>query len=308
MVDTLKYNYPDAKIDFLVNKRVYELIQDYPNINKVHTIEKDTIKDIKQICHENNYDLAIAVHPSFPVAMGLFRSGVKYRLGTAYRWYSFLFNIRHKQHRKDSIKHELEYNLDLLNELNCKQINGLSPHIEVKEEILISVKNKLKANGIDLTKDYVVIHVPSLSSAKVWSDKNFVDLINMILKDKEPDFNIILSGTKGDEVQVKSVIGKLEKNDRVFGVFELNLKELAGLLKMAKFFVGNSTGPIHIAVAVGTFVIGLYSPVKVESPARWGPYTERKKVFVPEQKDNSRDVMDDIKPDIVYRFIKSYFS
>ena len=118
MVDALKAGYPGSEIDMLVQNRVYELICDYPNINKVHSIEKVTYRAVKEICQKNIYDLAIAVFPSFSVALGLYLGGVKHRLGTAYRWYSFLFNLKHYQHRKDSVKHESEYNLDLLKELN----------------------------------------------------------------------------------------------------------------------------------------------------------------------------------------------
>jgi len=98
----------------------------------------------------------------------------------------------------------------------------------------------------------------------------------------------------------------LPADSRIFGVFDLNLKELAAILNNATLFVGNSTGPMHIAAAVGTFVVGLYSPVKVESPVRWGPLTEKKKIFVPDEDDSSRDVMNDIEPNEVYNFINNY--
>ena len=307
MIDTLNYNFPGSKIDFLVNKRVSELVYDYPNINKVHAIEKDTISDIKQICLENNYDLAIIVHPEYSIAKGIYSAGVKYRLGTANRWYSFLFNIKHKQHRKYSVKHELKYNLDLLNELNCKQIDNIAPKLNVTDETISDVKRKLSSSGINVKDNFIVIHIPSLKSAKVWSDDNFIKLINLITGDNLLQFKIILTGTKDDTSQVKGVVSKLVKSKKVFSIFDLNLRELAGLLKEAKLFIGNSTGPVHIAAAVGTFVIGLYSPVRVESPTRWGPYNDKKKIFVPEKADNSKDVMDAIRPEEVYDFIKEFF-
>lgn len=306
MIDTLNYNYPGSKIDFLVNKRVSELVYDYPNINKVHAIEKDTISDIKQICQESMYDLAIIVHPEYSIAQGIYNGGVKYRLGTANRWYSFLFNIKHKQHRKYSVKHELEYNLDLLNELNCKRIDKIAPKLNVTDKTISDVKRKLSFSGININDNFIVIHIPSLKSAKVWSDDNFVRLINMITGDNLLQLNIILTGTKDDIPHVKGVKSKLNKSNNLYSVFDLNLRELTGLLKEAKLFIGNSTGPIHIATAVGTFVIGLYSPVKAESPIRWGPYSERKKIFVPENDDKSKDIMDAISPEEVYSFIKEF--
>lgn len=306
MIDVLNHNYPYAKIDFLVNERIYDLISDYPNINKVHTIEKVTASGIMRLSRENNYDLAVVVHPEFRIALGLFLGGVKHRLGTAYRWYSFLFNIKHYQHRKDSIKHELEYNLDLLIELNCIGLKQLKPVIKVKGNLYDKLKEKLLDEGADITREFIVVHIPSLGSAKVWSDDNFIELIKMILSDLMCEFNIILTGTYDDAAQVNRVVSNLPENKRVFTVLDLNLSELAALLKMASLFIGNSTGPIHIAAAVGTFVIGLYSPVKVESHLRWGPYTGKKKLFAPVEDDNTRDVMDDIEPGEVFSFVKNY--
>ncbi len=49
----------------------------------------------------------------------------------------------------------------------------------------------------------------------------------------------------------------------------LSLTETAAFLKKCKIVVSGDTGPAHIAVAVGTQVIGLYGPT---FPARSGPY------------------------------------
>jgi heptosyltransferase-1 len=47
------------------------------------------------------------------------------------------------------------------------------------------------------------------------------------------------------------------------------LRELAQLLRSARLVVGGDTGPLHLAAALGTPVVGLYGPT---SPARNGPF------------------------------------
>jgi ADP-heptose:LPS heptosyltransferase len=47
-------------------------------------------------------------------------------------------------------------------------------------------------------------------------------------------------------------------------------------------FISNSTGPIHIAAALGNFIIGFYPKILACSQERWGPYTKNKAVFLPE--------------------------
>jgi ADP-heptose:LPS heptosyltransferase len=306
LVDTLKYNYPDAKIDIMVNKRVFELVQDYPNINKVHAIEKDSIKDILRISKSDNYDTAIIVRPLFSIALAVFLSGIKYRLGTGYRWYSFLFNIKHFQHRKYSIKHELEYNLDLLNELKCERIEDIVPKFLVNDNLLVKVKQKLIDKGVNLSKDIVIFHPGTLGSAKSWSVENFVKLIHLLYDDKSCDFSLLVTGTISDNY----VLNKIEDivGIKVVIIKDLDLIEYPALCKLAKIFVSNSTGPIHIAAAVGTFCVGFYSPIKVESAVRWAPYTEKKKIFTPEVNGRNipDNVMDSIIPERVFEFIKNY--
>ena len=306
MVDALKSRYSDAKIDMLVQQRVYELIYDYPGLNKVHAIEKVTAGKVKAVCKSNEYDLAIAVYPTFEVALGFYLGGVKYRLGTGYRWYSFLFNMPHYRHRKDAIKHESTYNLDLLNELNIVHNKKLETVLQVNDEHVVSAMGKLRVLGFNESERFIVIHIPSLGSAKVWCDSNFKHLLETILANVKNCFQVVLTGTTDEEEQVKRITAQLPENNRIFEVFDLNLKELAALFSKAKLFLGNSTGPIHIAAAVGTFVVGLYSPVKAESPLRWGPLTDKRKIFVPDEDDNSRDVMNDIEPIEVYNFINNY--
>ncbi len=306
MAEALRGQYPEAGIDLLVNKRVYELVCDYPNINKVHSIEKVSTKAVFDVCREGRYDLAIIVYPTFESAYGVYKAGVKFRLGTAYRWYSFLFNLKHRQHRKDSIKHESSYNLDLLNELNIYMDKRLVTQLQVSDEQVRATTGKLYGIGLDISKPYIVIHIPSLGSAKVWSDENFRKLLELILRDVNICYNVVLTGTESDISQVKGILDSLPENSRTYSIFSLNLKELAALIKKAELFLGNSTGPIHIAAAVGTYVVGLYSPVKVESAVRWGPLTDKKKIFQPESDKKDIDVMNEISPQQVFDFINSY--
>jgi ADP-heptose:LPS heptosyltransferase len=96
-------------------------------------------------------------------------------------------------------------------------------------------------------------------------------------------------------------------------VGDLNLKQLAAFLREVDLFVSNSTGPLHIAAVVGTPVIGLYPPIRECSPARWGPLSSQRRVFVPNAADCPRckgsacqgnDCMDLITPEMVFQAAK----
>jgi heptosyltransferase I len=66
-----------------------------------------------------------------------------------------------------------------------------------------------------------------------------------------------------------------------------NLPQLAALLRRAALCIAGDTGPLHLAAALGTPVVGIYGPT---DPARNGPFTEKKRVLRSSQSttDHSR--------------------
>ena len=196
----------------------------------------------------------------------------------------------------------------MLDELGCKKIENVKPVLNVSPETTGKVEAKLKAIGVDIKKKFIIIHPGSLGSAKRWKAENFAELINMLQNANPFSFNIILTGTKADELILNALRNGVKNKENVYEITDLNLKEFAGLCKMCVLFVSNSTGPIHIAAAVGAFCVGFYSPVTAESSVRWGPYTDKKKLFTPEIRDNTAmaDVMDEIKPAEVHEFIINF--
>ena len=63
---------------------------------------------------------------------------------------------------------------------------------------------------------------------------------------------------------------------------ERGLKALAAELAAMDVFIASSTGPLHIASAVGTPVVGVYCPIKVCLPERWGPIGPNDMALVPD--------------------------
>jgi heptosyltransferase-1 len=77
-----------------------------------------------------------------------------------------------------------------------------------------------------------------------------------------------------------------------------NFRELAFVLKRARLVIGADTGPLHLAAALGTPLIGLYGPT---DPARNGPYGQLDRVV---SSYSSTKSMDDISIDDVLRILK----
>jgi ADP-heptose:LPS heptosyltransferase len=117
-------------------------------------------------------------------------------------------------------------------------------------------------------KPVVAIHPGAGNVTKQWPEEHFSALIDLLIE--KNDVNILLIGGP-DEVQVAD--GLLHNVLHPHAVASMagmtSLAVLPGLLKNCALYIGNDSGPKHIAAAVGVPTIGIHSGVV--DPVEWGP-------------------------------------
>ncbi len=286
MARVLKNEFPDAAITILIQPYTADLVENDKNIDQILFYKNDnkviSMLDLVRIIQDHKFDIVIHAHPRFQTALITRLAGIPIRVGSGYRWFSFLFNNKLYEHRKDARFHELEYNLHLLKNIGCS-INqvDIQPKIEVAVETVEKVRSVLLELGILPEHKLVILHPGSGGSARDWSPKNF-GVVGKLLSELT-NIKIIVTGSQNECQIVEEVVSKIGDAAIPF-VDRVSLIEYCALAKLASLFIANSTGPIHIASAVGTPVIGFYSHINAISAARWGPYTEKKVIFVPDDK------------------------
>lgn len=281
VLTAIKKNDADAYTAMLVRSYTEDVVSGHPDLDLVilDSDEPGLQALWRQVARLRSYqfDVVLVLHPTFRLALLTRMAGIPNRVGTAYRAYSFLFNHKIPQHRKNSGKHELDLNLEM-----AAAIGAMLEQVEFKFHIPQQAGERvaafLRKNGIDEKGSFVVLHPGSGGSALDWPAEQFGRLARSILD--EIHVPVIVTGTRAES----DLLDRLETEAKG-GVIRAesisNIKELAALLKKASLFVGNSTGPLHIAVAVGTEVIGLYCPIMPCRPERWGPYHRLDSVIIP---------------------------
>jgi ADP-heptose:LPS heptosyltransferase len=177
------------------------------------------------------------------------------------------------------IRHEVDRNLDLLRSLNL-------PVRDVLPEITLSSADEAFAEevlaSLDKSIPIVALGVGSALQTKVWPADSFVKMIE-ILAAKRPISVVLIAS--GDEVDIaKWVAGQIQVPCLTP---HISLRGLAGLLKRVHLFIGNDSGPAHIASAVATPTIVISShPLsggedQDKNPARFAPYGEVVRVCQP---------------------------
>jgi heptosyltransferase-1 len=118
----------------------------------------------------------------------------------------------------------------------------------------------------DIESEYIVLNIGATKPANKWSPENFAILADMI--DTQTSFKPVITGGGEDQPFAKTIQGRAQcEIKNLCG--KTSLKELCLVIDNAKCVVSCDTGPMHLAVALGTNLIALFGP---SDPFRTGPF------------------------------------
>ena len=157
---------------------------------------------------------------------------------------------------------------------------------------------------IDQTKVNVILHPKSKGSAVEWGLNNFSELITLL---GSKNYKVFVSGTEADGASMQGFLQRHPEVINLCGLF--SLREFIAFIAMADVLVAASTGPLHIASALGIKAIGLYSSRRPIFPRRWAPLGEKAHALVRDpdcrqcQKGSDCECIRQISADRVKQFI-----
>jgi ADP-heptose:LPS heptosyltransferase len=189
-----------------------------------------------------------------PLALMLRMAGVPTIAAVSVDYPGSLLDIRH---RVDDDVHEVERGLSLAATLGYRLAEGDDGGLRVRLG---------GADVPDLEGRYVVVHPGASVPARAWAPERHAALVDVLI---EGGRRVVVTGDTSEQPLTSLVAGP-----RRPGVVDLGGRvDLAGLARVlggAEVVVVGNTGPAHLAAAVGTPVVSLFSPVV---PAvRWRPW------------------------------------
>ncbi len=293
---SLKKCFPESELIALVQDYTVEVVSSFHAVDSITMYDPNesvltTTRKLKHL----RADAIILLFPRFRLSAAAFLARIPVRVGTAYRWYSFLYSDKVREHRKESLKSEAEYNLSLAEALGCNS-RIIETKLSVDDEALRSARNFLRRNGIER---FVAVHPGSGGSATDWSPDNFNKLCAEIAR--VLDTNVVVTGSAPEKSLCETVSGGIANCVSAAGAF--SLREFIAFLSLAGAFVSNSTGPIHLAAAVGTPVVGIYPNHEPMTPTRWAPITDRKIILTP---SDGTDDLAKVRISDVFRSVQKF--
>lgn len=302
VVLTLKKAFPKSKVHFWAAPNAAPIIKCVEGIDNVIEADDRGSANVSDKIKSLNIQTAFCLRPTLSNAITLKKAGIPIRIGTGRRVYSALFTNRVNISRKNSRRHEADLNLDMLSSFGI-DTNNKFPKILISDEVISKVEELLSQHDVSSDKKLVIIHPGSGGSARDWHPKYFSELA-----DKLESLNRVCIIVTGSESE--SQICRLVSHDKHINLCgKTNLLALSALLNKSELLISNSTGPLHLGVALGRRVLGLYPPVKGCLPERWGPYRHPDWALMPDLPlcDKCKSgcfsacyCMEQLAPDIVY--------
>lgn len=272
----LKQQRPDVRLSYLVSRYAAPVLEHHPDVDEILCDPGVENIGARRRLLGQGFDAVVFFKPYRDWFWSAYRAGIRRRIGTGYRWYSFLLSDRVYEHRSRFDKHESEYNLNLLRPLGVSAAHPKPPKLYLTpfeigqaDEILMGI-----------TRPRVVVH-PGNISARNWTPERYFDLVKEL---RALGFSIILTGSQQEG---KTFISPERQaylaNSGVLNLIgRLNLRQLIAVIAQCDLVVSGATGPMHIAVTFGVATVSLFDPRRSSSPVRWGPLGDRGVVFKPE--------------------------
>jgi O-antigen biosynthesis protein len=278
----------------------------------------DDFRVLRQRLEPYQFDLAIDLRRQSDTRFILQCTGARYLAGfkqksefpwldIALEWEGDLRGMPKRTHFSD----------DLLN-----LVNAIETECERERDFMAGWRtDRRQLPDLDLLqpldRPLVCVHPAAGDEIRRWPSAYFAELIDLLVE--RDGVQVAIIGVSGDKDIAISVMRTIRDRNRVSNlVGMLDFSDLVGLLSVSALFVGNNSGPKHLAAGLGVPTIGIHS-ANVD-PREWGPLGPRAvavwrhvhcslcQFSRPEECDRNLACLTGIRPGDVYPVCKRFLA
>ncbi len=274
----LRKSFPDAKISWLIRPEFAPLLENHPHLDEIISFDRkllakawfhpkafNSLISLIRRLRSNKFDAVFDFQGLFRTAILAWLCDCKKRFGMANsREMAHLFYTHQIKQDFDSI-HLVDFYLKMVKAADADKLD-VRFELPSNQQDIDSV-NKMLVD-FDIQSGRYVVFVPgSAHIDKCWPAERFAALADRI--SSEFKLPIIAVGTNSQKNLIEEIKNAAEVHITSFAG-RTSLKELVELLRAAQLVVSNDTGPGHIAAALGSPLVMIYS---WSNPARIAPYS-----------------------------------
>jgi heptosyltransferase-2 len=267
----VRSRFSDAEITILARPYVAAIYKNQQVCDNMLFV--DDKKDVLEELRAQKFDLALLLQNAFQAAWIVWRAGIPERIGYARDGRSPLLTKALPVPKLGEIPvHEQYYYLELLRRAGWLDTlpNESFIKLNVPEENRQHAEEFLLSSGVRSDSFRIAIGAgASYGSAKCWPPDRFAELANRLQMESGAD--VILFGTSS-EAPVSSAIAAGMLRSPIDLTGKTPISDLPSLLSQCHLFIGNDSGAMHVAAAVGLPVVAVFGPT---DPFGTAPVTPR---------------------------------
>ena len=270
-IEALRKNYPKSDVDILATSRNKDVFFNNKNISSLKLIKLNPFSLLAFVLKNfRRYDLVIDMEEYLNVSAILsFFAGeeiVGYSHGSRAKLYDCKVKYDDKQHAVQTF-------LDLVRKMDIVYDTNELPKLQYSKTDENKVNKFLKNNKIK-NNDFIIVVAPGAAESaksRMWALERYAELCDELIE--RYNAKVVFTGTPDESNLIGSIQDKMEKKESTFNAAgEISLNQLFCLIEKCKLFIGNDSGPMHIAAAQGVKTLGLFGP---NLPVRFGPYGKK---------------------------------
>lgn len=267
----IKDKYPSSELCVLAAPVPAGLVECDPRVNKIYLWEpgKGVAALLRVIRELRNagFDLAIDPYfgPELKTAIIAFLSGAPFRAGYDIQGRGIFFNIRT---REDFGRlHFVEEAFGVLKAAGIGDRTG-GPELFFPPGAETEARCILERSGVEEKDLLIAVHPGGYYHSQRWPAERFAGVIERLTTAHKARIMLIGSSSEAGVIEaVFSVLGEQAKN-KVFKAVDLKPGTLCALIRRSKLFIGNNSGPLHMAAALKVPSVSTMGPT---DPVKWTP-------------------------------------
>jgi ADP-heptose:LPS heptosyltransferase len=282
----LRRAYPAARIAYLVEPDAAPVVRNNPHLDELIVAPRrrglgriaDDVALAWQL-RRARFDLALDLHGGPRAGWLTWASGARERIGYGMpgrRWMYTRVAPRAPELRP---RHSVANQWDLLEAIPGWPGGAPDPERDATEmpleaEADARMAARLAGAGIGEGDELIVLHVSAGNLFRRWPEAFFAQTAAALAS--RPRRRVVLSSGPSDRAATARIAAAARRGlDHDGGLIvdlgEFDLQELRALIGRSRLFVGGDTGPLHMAAATRTPVVGIYGPTLSAQSAPWRP-------------------------------------
>lgn len=255
---------PDLRLSALVEEPLDEALYRNPDLESVFPLQVHRIKQRStamarwrtlRLIRRKRFDCCINLHGGATSAWLTGLSGARYRIGLRGYRNSFCYNVRTElPSPPPGVRwHSARFQLEWLYRLGLQKGPDPPARLFPDPGLRSVLQARLRGAGLEPSRPVCVIQPSSRFHTKEWTDAGFAEISDFL---QEHGYATLLVGAREEKPKIRRVAGLCR--NRPASIWGLTISELTGVLDQASLFVGNDSGPTHMAAALGVPVLVLF--------------------------------------------------